>query len=134
VLNISWEIEYLDMILCHSPNKVFKIVSHDHGFFPNLWSVWVGDHPQEDLAKFGYKWKRTVGKLGFHVLFVHMLEVWTYCLNNDNFIIVFLILWQLGSIFSKKTHLYHSHLNFFCCHNVKICPQTRKHSWQFGGH
>ncbi len=102
MLNISWEIEYLDMILRHSPNKVFKIVNHDHGFFPNLWSVWVGDHPLEDLAKFGYKWKRTIGKLGFHVLFVHMLEVGTYCLNNDNFIIFFLILWQLESIFSKK--------------------------------
>jgi hypothetical protein len=48
-------------------------------FFPNLGGGWVGIHPQEDLARFGYTSDRTVEKFYFHAI------VWrhatSYCLN-----------------------------------------------------
>jgi len=48
-------------------------------FLPQLWDRWVGHHPQEDLAKFGYRWKRKVEKLRNHATI--LLHARTYCLN-----------------------------------------------------
>lgn len=66
-------------------------------FFSNLWcTMWVGDYPQEDLAKCGYRSKRKVetSTLGWHAR--------TYCLNTVISKISPLIMWRLWAFFSSK--------------------------------
>jgi hypothetical protein len=53
------------------------------GFFlPILWCSHTRDHPQEELAKFGYSSERTEEKL--RILLYFGCHVGTYCLNMAN--------------------------------------------------
>jgi hypothetical protein len=69
------------LLLCVPPGLyAFLACNRSTGFFfPNLGGRWVGIHPQEDLARFGYTSDRTVEKFRFDAI------VWrhatTYCLN-----------------------------------------------------
>jgi hypothetical protein len=52
-------------------------------FSLNLWGRYVGDHPQEDLAKLGYRTEESQRILKIPTIyFGNMLE--TYCLNMTN--------------------------------------------------
>jgi hypothetical protein len=52
-----WDVQlkYLDNI--STPRVFFSFL------FPIVWSSHIGDHPQEDLAKFGYRSEKKVEKL-----------------------------------------------------------------------
>ncbi len=43
---------------------------HNHSFLPILWCSHNGNHPQEELAKFGYKSERKVENLKNLVIFL----------------------------------------------------------------
>ncbi len=47
--------------------------------FSNLWGRWVNDHPQEDLAKFGYRSERKVEMFRNYVIFWWYARI--YCPN-----------------------------------------------------
>jgi len=45
--------------------------------FPILWGRWVGDRPQDDLAKFGYRSERTLKKIWIPALY--WLQILAIC-------------------------------------------------------
>jgi hypothetical protein len=99
-------------------------------FFSNLWCCHAGDHPQEELATFGYRSERKVEKLKNHAV------VWwfagTYSLNmaiSENFPskpcrFGTFIIWH---IFFPKNPLYDSHWILLSCPSDKHSP--RKKHW-----
>jgi hypothetical protein len=51
-----------------------------------LWGIWIGEHRQEGLAKFGYRSKRKVEKFRIHLIYIYIYwrHFETYsCLNGD---------------------------------------------------
>jgi len=70
--------------------------------FPKLWCRWwVGDHPQENLATFGYKSQRKVQKFRNHVIFWQ--HGGTYSLNMVISKKIPIIWWQWPIFFGRKT-------------------------------
>jgi len=78
------------------PNRVF--------FFSILWFSQIGNHPQEEFAKFGYKLERKVKH--FENLAIFWQFIGTYYLNMaiSERKKIFEI-WQLWHIFLDKNHL-----------------------------
>jgi hypothetical protein len=82
--------------------------------FSHLWGRWVDDHPQEDLAKFGYRSERKVEMFRNYVIFWWYARI--YCPNmaiseiKSNSCNV-----ELWAIFSKIT-LHICHIGLFFGH------------------
>ncbi len=81
--------------------KKYMVVIHF-----TLWSSWTEDHPQEDLAKFSYKWDMNVKKFK-HISILLFTTYWNMTFESGN-IFFFLTIWQLKS--QKSTF---SHSSFF---------------------
>ncbi len=96
------KMDILWMIPCHEHCWcVHKQVKGTRFVFSVLWGRWVADHPQENLAKFGYKLERTLEILRISNM------IWL-CIGTDclNMVISFFFFSQnieaLGHLFPKK--------------------------------
>jgi len=74
---------------------IFNI--HSKAFFKKLWCNHVGDHPQEWLAKLGYRLERKVENFKNPTIFWWLVGTY-YCLKYDNF----RILWLMFNFFHKS--------------------------------
>jgi hypothetical protein len=108
-------------------NTVLKICPKQGLFLPILWCSHTGNHPQEELAKFGYSSERTEEKLRILLYFVVMLEA--YCPNMANFHQMFykFCFWQIWCLFFFKTIFISCPGFFHCCQVVKI--SQNKNCW-----
>ncbi len=59
---LYWEWGSLLLFLKHKGTTLLYFGRFIHSFIylSILWGRWIGDHPQEDLAKLGWRWKRKV--------------------------------------------------------------------------
>jgi hypothetical protein len=94
-------------------------------FFPNLGGRWVGIHPQEDLARFGYTSDRPVEK--FSVLCYSVATCYNLLSKYGDFKKVFLIMLRHGAIFSQKKPLYLSQAPFYLSQApLYLCEISRR--------
>jgi len=89
-------------------------------FFPILWDFCTGDHPQEDLAKFGYRSERKVEYCWYPIIY------WRQSRTNNLNIMNSTFFWSPNmktlSHFFKKALLYTSCSHPFFGHQVvKFC-------------
>jgi hypothetical protein len=71
--------------------------------------MWMGDHSQEDLAKFGYRSERKIKTFWNPNIYIYIyiyIYILATCKNKwskyDNFNFFFLDIWQLWGIFSLQ--------------------------------
>jgi hypothetical protein len=81
-------------------DSIFFASSCSALFFSNLWSSWIGDHWQEDLARFGYRSEKKVEF--FQDSSYIVATCWNLLFKYGNFKTKNLTEWQIGPIFSKK--------------------------------
>jgi hypothetical protein len=80
-------------------------------FFSILWCSWSGDHPWDDLARFGYildmKVEQKKSKILPYswLLMEVIIKIW-------RFRIIFFKIWRIGVISSMKMSLYRSKMYF----------------------
>ncbi len=119
-MDIWWMVPYHEHCWC-----VHKQVKGTRFLFSVLWGRWVGNHPQEDLAKFGYRLERTIEIL--RISNTIWLCIGTDCLNMV--ISFFFSLSKYGGFgpsFSQKV-LCRICIAFFFRQSGKILQKSTKH-------
>jgi hypothetical protein len=91
--------------------------------FPILWCNHIGDHPQEELARFGYRSERKVENLKNLVIDFGMC--WNILCKNGDFTIFSLKSGNFGALFSQKSFAWVA-LYFLLLLSDKNLPQNQK--------
>jgi hypothetical protein len=95
--------------------------------FSILWGSWIGDHPQEDLAKFGYREKSKFNNKNL-LWNMSLWTPWTYGLKMEISTLFPLKTWWLF----QKILLYNSQPLFFANQVLKFHHQNKKKPDPYG--